>query len=488
MPETINDKKVFSLIEVTRSIQKTVAERYTSSYWIKAEMSKLNYYSHSGHCYPELVEKHNGKVIAQIKCILWKDEYIAINNNFLQVLKEPLKDGIKILFLAKISFNPSYGLALTILEIDPSYTLGDLEKEKLDTIKRMQSEGIFNRNKTLQIPLLPQRIAIISVETSKGYADFLKVLETNSWNYKFFHLLFPSVLQGENAIISISRQLKRIKKVRTHFDVVAIIRGGGGDVGLSCYNNYELAKEIALFPIPVITGIGHATNETVVEMISFSNAITPTKIAQYLLQKFHNFSVPVQTAKEKIIDKSGRLINEQKSKFRSEVKLFRSVTENILIENSNQVKGQINSLFQQSMFRFKNEKEFVKDISEKIKSGIYTFYNFSNQKINQFALGIKRDAVSRLKQIKLILNQNTHLIIKGTKVFLAGNSTQFKNIEKNIDNMSPQNVLRRGYSITLKNGKALKSFENVKAGDKLNTILFEGNIDSIVQSSQKPKE
>ena len=126
--------------------------------------------------------------------------------------------------------------------------------------------------------------------------------------YKFFHLLFPSLLQGDNVVQSISAQLKRIRKVKHHFDVVAIIRGGGGDVGLSCYNDYRLAKEIALFPLPVITGIGHATNETVVEMISFSNAITPTKLAEYLLQTFHNFSVPVQEAERKLVDKSRRLL------------------------------------------------------------------------------------------------------------------------------------------------------------------------------------
>ena len=185
---------------------------------------------------------------------MWKDDYIKINNTFQKVLKEPLKDGIKILFLASISFDPTYGLALRIIDIDPGYTLGDLEREKQETIKKLQDEGIFNKNKTLKLPLLPQRIAVISVETSKGYADFLKVIDTNSWGYKFFHLLFPSLLQGEKAVEGIINQLRRIRKVRSHFDVVAIIRGGGGDIGLSCYNSFILAKEIALFPIPVITG------------------------------------------------------------------------------------------------------------------------------------------------------------------------------------------------------------------------------------------
>lgn len=421
MAEKIDDKTVFSLHEVTRSIQKTLSDRYKSSFWIKAEMNKLNYYSHSGHCYPELVEKQEGKVIAQIKSILWKDDYLVINDNFLKVLNEPLKDNIKILFLAKISFDPVYGLSLRIVDIDPAFTLGDLEREKQETIHKMKEEGIFLKNKTLPLPLLPQRIAIISVETSKGYADFLKVLDTNGWNYKFFHLLFPSLLQGEKAVSSIINQLRRIKTVRDHFDVVAIIRGGGGDVGLSCYNNYELAREIALFPIPVITGIGHATNETVAEMISFSNAITPTKIAEYLIQKFHNFSVPVQKAEESIIDKSRRIINDEKATFQSEVKLFRSVTENILLENRSRIKEQTRTIRQQTVFFIKNEK------------------------------------------------------------------AELKSIEKNVANMSPLNVMKRGFSITLKDGKPVRNAGQVKAGDTIETIVYKGSIHSIVKAAQNPK-
>ena len=507
MSETVNDKQVYSLLEVTRSIQKTLAERYKNSYWIKAEMNKLNFYSHSGHCYPELVEKKDGKVIAQIKATLWKDDYRKINNNFIKILKEPLKDGIKILLLASISFDPNYGLALRITDIDPSYTLGDLEREKQDTIQRMKDEGIFMKNKSLKISLLPQRIAIISVETSKGYADFVKVLQTNQWNYKFFHLLFPSLLQGDRAIDSIKTQLTRIKKVIGHFDAVAIIRGGGGDIGLSCYNNYKLAKEIASFPIPVITGIGHSTNETVVEMIAFTNAITPSKIAEYLIQRFHNFSVPVQNAEEKIIDKATRLISDEKNRFLSEMKLFKSVTENILVENRNQMKALATSLFRQFFFRFKNENESLGNIQVGIKKSIFTFFDIAKQEIRQFAMDIKKDVISQINFSKLLINQNIQFVLSGSKnvfsskrqllfqlkqdilskplLYLKAGKAEMLHLEKNINNMSPDNVLKRGYSITLHNGKAIKSFKSVKEGDNIDTIVFEGNIRSIVKSSQK---
>src|ERR1043165_5335772 len=158
MPQLVNDRQVFTLLEVTTSIQRTLSERYKSSFWVKAEMNKLNFYKHSGHCYPELVEKRDGKIIAQIKACLWREDYQKANANFQAVLNEPLKDGIKILFLAKVQFDPVHGLSLWIMDIDPGYTLGDLEREKQDTIKSLKLEGLFTRNKSLDLPLLPQRI------------------------------------------------------------------------------------------------------------------------------------------------------------------------------------------------------------------------------------------------------------------------------------------------------------------------------------------
>jgi exodeoxyribonuclease VII large subunit len=463
MSEEVDKKKVFSLIEVTQSIQKTLSERYTSSFWVKAEMSKLNCYSHSGHCYPDLIEKYEGKIIAQVKSHLWKEDFNAINEKFLKVIHEPLKDGIKILFLARISFDPVYGLALRIIDIDPDFTLGDLEKEKQETIRKLKEQGVFNKNKGLMVPLLLQRIAIISVETSKGYADFLNVLDTNPWRYKFFHFLFPSLLQGEKAVESITYQLGRIKKVIEHFDAVAIIRGGGGDIGLSCFNNFDLAKDVALFPIPVITGIGHTTNETVVEMISYSNAITPTKIAEYLLQLFHNFSVPVHKAEEKIIEKSKRFITDEKGKLHTEVKLFRSITENILIEHRNQIQRQVQRIQQYSVFLLKMQKEYIDNLLNNTKRGVNALYVTMNSEIKHLKANLKKDSMVQLNRIKMLQN----------------------GIENNIVNMNPRNVLKRGYSITLANGTSIKNIKQVKENELIETIVFDGKINSVVKSTKK---
>jgi len=463
MPEAINNKNVFSLIEVTRSIEKTLAERYKSAFWVQAEMNKLNHYSHSGHCYPDLVEKKDGKVIAQMRANLWKTDYIKVNDNFLRVLKEPLKDGVKILFLAKISFNPAYGLSLRIVDIDPAYTLGDLEKEKQETINKIKQEGIFDKNKALHLPLLPKRIAIISVETSKGYADFLNVIDENEWGYKFFHFLFPALLQGDKAVESICNQLDQIRKVSHHFDVVAIIRGGGGDIGLSCYNHYQLVREIALFPLPVLTGIGHATNETVAEMVSNTNVITPTKMADFLLQKFHNFSVPVNDARKKIIDKTSRLLNEEKSKFQAEAKLFRSVTHNVLFKNKNDIQESIQTFTQHSRFLFRNERTYLSSVKAGLGKG---------------SRGLLVDDSQKILQSQGRFAGRLLLYVKDRKHELT-------NLEKDISNMSPENVLKRGYSITRLDGKAVKDIKNVRAGDLLETIVYEGKIASRVDRVTK---
>jgi exodeoxyribonuclease VII large subunit len=356
-------------------------------------------------------------------------------------LHEPLKDGIKILFLAKITFDPSHGLSLWIMDVDPSYTLGDLEREKQETVDCLRREGIFDRNRTLRLPLLPQRIAVISVETSKGYADFNKIIVGNSWGYRFFCHLFPSLLQGDNAIHSIIAQLEKIAKVKHHFDVVAIIRGGGGDVGLSCFNDYQLTKAIALFPLPVITGIGHATNETVTEMVAFTNAITPTKLAEYLLQKFHNFAIPVQQAEKKISEKTVRLLNEAGMKFGAEVKLFRSVTDNVLISNNND----------------------VKTCRMNIVKGAAAFCNVK----------------------KIVLSQSKEKLQAQSLLMTKNALTEIGGIEKNVANMSPANVLKRGYSITLLNGKSVADVSQVKDGDVLNTLVLNGNIVSTVSSAHK---
>ena len=424
------------MLEVALSIKKTIYERYQRSFWVKAEMNKLNHYSYSGHCYPELVEKSDGKVVAQMKTILWKDDFLRINSNFLNTLKEPLKDGINILFNATVLFDPVHGLSLRIVDIDPVFSLGELEREKLETIEKLRKQGIFHLNKDLSMPLLPQRVAVISVETSKGYADFLKIISNNSWGYRFFCFLFPALLQGDRSVDSILYQLRRIRRIKHHFDIVAIVRGGGGDVGLSSYNHYLLAKEICQFPIPVVTGIGHSTNETVAEMVAFKNAITPTELADFLIQAFHNFSVPIQRMQETLVTATSGIIAGEKTKLLGTGRFFRSVTNQLLIHNNHELRSYSRSVRQHLAYYFQQKRLVVGDY------------------------------LNRFRRSSTNLQKSTLL--------------ELINIEKSINLMDPINIIKRGFTITLKDGKAITNLADVRPGDKTTTITVDGTIVSEV--------
>ena len=280
----MQDVRVFSLSEVTKSIERTITSRYSSEFWVKAEMLKLNFYTYSGHAFPDLVEKENGVIVTQMRAIIWASDFKRINEKFTRAGVE-LSDGITILFKASIKYNGFYGLSLRISDIDTSFSLGELEKEKNASIEKLTEEKIFDLNKKTVLADLPKRLAVISVETGKGYQDFVNIISSYK-EFGIFHKLFPSLLQGDGAVNTLILSLEKIKEVKEFFDAALIIRGGGGDIGMACYNNYELCKTIATFPIPVITGIGHSTNLTVSEMVSYHNGITPTDVADFIIKRF----------------------------------------------------------------------------------------------------------------------------------------------------------------------------------------------------------
>jgi exodeoxyribonuclease VII large subunit len=305
--------QIFSLKQVALSIEKTIASRYHQNYWVKAEIHKLNKYP-SGHAFPELVEKEEGKIVAQMNGSIWKQNLQRIEKIFADQVQEPLKDGIQVLMLVKVSFNPTFGLSLQIQDIDPAFTLGQLQKEKDITLKKLKAEGLLQTNQLLPYPLLAKRIAIISAATSKGLSDFYQVLDQNSFGYTFHTQLFEAYVQGDIAIDSIIAALQQIENHKSKFDVVVIVRGGGAEVGLTCYNNYELCKAIASFPLPIITGIGHSTNLTVAELIAYSSAITPTQLAEMLIAQFRDFELRVERLSQAVVKNAQLQIQRNREK------------------------------------------------------------------------------------------------------------------------------------------------------------------------------
>lgn len=359
-------KQIFPLSKLTAAIENVINTHCSKIVWVKAEIVRLNYYTHTGHCFPELVEKKDGKVIAEIRGNIWKSQFEQINQKFRNVLNEDLSDDMTVVLQATVTYHPVYGISLKIFDIDPEYTLGELARQKAETILQLQKENIYGANKERTLPQLPKTIAIVSVTTSKGYLDFINVIENNPWDYKFHFLLFPAVLQGENAVSTIITQLRNINRNAKHFDAVAILRGGGGEIGLSSYDSYQLAKEIAEFPLPVLTGIGHSTNQTVSELVSWQSFITPTKMAEFLLQEFHNFAFPLTENFNKLMSESQWLLERKNSNLR-EVATAIAKTSHYKVERDQQELQHIASkLYQTSNMLLKNEIHQVRQLESKV--------------------------------------------------------------------------------------------------------------------------
>ena len=250
----------------------------------------------------------------------------------------------------------------------------------------------------------------------------------------------------------------------THFDVVAIIRGGGGDVGLTCYNKYELAKAIALFPLPVITGIGHSTNETVAEMIAYKNAITPTELADFLIQKFHNFAVPVQKAHETIAGSFARILQAERVKVLNSARYFKSVTLSELAQRKNEAGNKIRALQQHAKYYLQQKRE---------------------RHIHQNMLLIEKGSMQMfLLKGQFIESAGTNILNK-TCNFFHSERQIIAAIEKSVELLNPVNIIKRGYSITLADGKILKTVDEVREGTMLKTILPDGHIISTTKLVNK---
>ncbi len=411
--ETFNGHKVYLLSEIAYSLHRMVEQNYRQPYYIKAEIVKLNYYKKTGHCYPELVEKEGKDIKAEMRAVIWKQNFSNINGRFLQITGEPIKENISILCLASVEYSPKHGLALHIQDIEPTYTLGEIMKNRNAVIARLKKEGVFAQNKSLSLPPLPKRIAVISVDSSKGYSDFIATLNGNRYGYCFSTTLFPSILQGERAVEGITACLAAIAAHRGEFDCVTIVRGGGGDVGLNCYDDYRIAYCVATFPLPVLTGIGHSTNLSITDMVAHTNFITPTDVAFALIDCFRRFDEKLQTCQ----------VSLQKV----------SVVLQKNLSTLNLTAARISNLAQ-------NRLQGTKDL------------------LGLYADKASSEPLRRLKRETEILTMT----------------------EEKVQLLHPGNILKRGFSITRLNGKALTGNGTLKPGDVLDTQLYHGKVTSIV--------
>lgn len=314
MPEQVSGKKVYSLDEFVGSIQRMFQKHYCGEYWLKAEISKLNLYTKTGHCYPDLVENRDGKTFAQVSAFIHKKNLQTFNERFLASVGEPLKDGMKVYVLCSVSFSKSRGVRLEVKDIDIDSIIGEQARNHQSSILRLKSEGVFALNKSLPLPTILKRLAVVSVETSKGYQDFLALVKS----VPNIHIqLFPAQMLGNKAVAQITESLLEIRKYQKNFDAVCIIRGGGGEVALQCFNDLDLSRLVATFPLPVLTGIGHVTNKTVVEEVANREFVSPSDLAKFLVDRFQDELSKFHALVGRIHTQFGRHISRNASRLNS---------------------------------------------------------------------------------------------------------------------------------------------------------------------------
>ena len=273
--------KQYSLSELCQNIEEVLAEEFASTYWVRAEVASL---SVRGHCYMELVEKASTKnIAAKVRATCWQQMYGILSPYFEAETGQKLSVGMQVLLEVEVSFHAVYGLSLNIVGIDPTFTLGDMARQRQETIQRLKDDGVMDMQSSLEIPSLPRRIAVISSADAAGYGDFCHQLENNSGGFQFRTQLFAAIMQGEQSAKSIIQSLQQIADEIDKWDIVVIVRGGGASTDLRNFDDYELASHCAQFPLPIIAGIGHTRDISIVDMVVHNSVKTPTAAAEWLI-------------------------------------------------------------------------------------------------------------------------------------------------------------------------------------------------------------
>ncbi len=278
---------MMTLCQLQEQIKDSIESKHTGRYWIKAEISEIKNNS-AGHCYLDLVDKPVGGdlITAKAQAIIWANNYRLLKPYFETTTGQPLVKGMHILVNVQVQYSALYGLSLIVLDINPAFTIGEQELERQKTIKKLKSEGMFDMNRTLELPLLPKRLAIISSDQAAGYRDFINHLHLNEYGFKFKTELFTAPMQGVFAPDGIVEAMNKVAERLDEFDLLLILRGGGSAQDLACFDDYNLASNIAQFPLPVITGIGHDHDYHIADMVAHTSVKTPTALADLIVDIF----------------------------------------------------------------------------------------------------------------------------------------------------------------------------------------------------------
>lgn len=456
------EKQVHTLSALARYIATIFRREFSSQrFWVTGEIIGLKV--SRGHCYLQLAEKDEVATTpkAEFRAIVWASAFESLQLRFLKETGLHLQEQLQVLCFVEVQFHERYGLSLIVHDIDPAFTLGKMEQERRKTIERLKKEGLYHLNKQHVLPTVIQRIALISAEDSRGYEDFMASLVDNDYGYAFNVKLFPSLLQGDLAASDMIGRLVGIfeEQSTSQFDAVVIVRGGGAASSLGCFNDYHLARAIARFPLPVITGIGHSADTSVVDEVANINLITPTEAGVFLVNRMLNYEGLISNYWSQLSDIANQMIFDETSFLETAVLNIQQKVASNLKDEDFQLKHQqevIRNIFVQRMFI---ESTFIKNTVASLKAQL----KYISQSESLFLEAAITSVKNRVKN----------------KVEHEQNWIQFKSQQLNL--LDPINILKRGFSYTLNNGKLLTNYEDVKSGDELTTILANGKIKSKVE-------
>ncbi len=426
--------------------------------WVVAELSDVRV--NGGHCYMELIEKSaSGQTVAKLRATIWQSRFQYIRQKFYSATGRDVMTGMKVMLYGAATHHTLYGLSFTVNDIDPSYTLGDMERLRREILERLHREGILERNKTLKMPVAPQRIAVISAEGAAGYGDFINQLGGNADGFVFYPHLFHAVMQGERTAGSVMAALEFIEQTIDLWDCVAIVRGGGATTDLNGFDDYALARAVALFPLPGVVGIGHERDRTVLDEIAHTRMKTPTAVASFFIDTLRAASDRVAGMVDWIARYSiDRIQGEQRRISNCEAMLpalleARLSSARALLEREmTRIPVLVQSRLSHESVRLDNLSRFVATLAETRSSQASRNLDALKEKISMAA-----DAAVKKETVRL------------------------SNLSDMVGVLSPSNTLRRGYSITRVDGKAVSDASNLKPGQTIETQLDKGKIISVVK-------
>lgn len=475
-----------SLSELQRQVKGKLEDLFSMPVWVKAEISEMTV-NRSGHCYLDLVETQEGTdtVIARCRATIWSYTFRMLRPYFETTTGQAFTEGLKVLLQAKVEYHEIYGFSLNIRDIDPVYTLGDMARQRREILLRLQEAGVLEMNKDLELPMVPQHIAIISSPTAAGLQDFMNQLHKNPYGFVFYTKLFPAVMQGMDAPRSITDSLEQIFMHEEMFDAVVIIRGGGAQIDLACFDNYELAFNVAQFPLPVITGIGHDKDDTVIDMVAHTRMKTPTAVAEFLITGALQFSQQLGEIQKQFMDLITNQLEDHRNRLNDGADQLSILVNQLIIKQKNRLNIARLQLTNSADAFLTSQLSELKTVTVSAKNQVSRFVTHQNHQLDQSGRQIGYILRRQMMKKQNSLVQYQQLVKIRTQETIRAEKKSLASIQDKLRLVDPLNILKRGYSLTLVNGKILKSVKLINKGDVLETQLKDGKVMSRVEKKEE---